>query len=60
MVVWQEVMSHAVSHRALAGGKLSTGNFKGFVVYADILRELVFIAGVIKLWKICIFVVYSY
>ena len=53
-------MSHAVSHRALAGGKLSTGNFKGFVVYADILRELVFIAGVIKLWKICIFVVYSY
>ena len=53
-------MSHAVSHRALAGGKLSTGNFKDFAAYADILRELEFIAGVIKLRKICIFVVYSY
>ena len=53
-------LSHIVSHRALAGGKLSTGNFKDFVVYADVLRELESIAGVIKLRKICIFVVYSY
>ena len=53
-------LPHIVSHRALAGGKLSTGDFKDCVVYAGILRELVFIAGVIKLRKICIFVVYSY
>jgi len=53
-------LSHIVSHRAHAGGGLSTGDFKAVIVYADILRELEFIAGVIKLWKICIFVVYLY
>ena len=53
-------LSHIVSCRARAGGKLNTGNFKDFIIYADILRELEFIAGVIKLRKICIFVVYLY
>ena len=53
-------LSHIVTHRARAEGGLSTGNFKDSIIYADILRELEFIAGVIKLRKICIFVVYLY
>ena len=54
------VLPHIVSHCAHAGGKLNTGNFKGINVYADILRELEFIAGVIKLRKNYTFVVYLY
>ena len=53
-------LSHIASYRAHAGCKLSTGVFKDSIVYVDILRELEFIAGVIKLWTICIFVVYLY
>ena len=53
-------LSHIASYRAHAGCKLSTGNFKDSIIYVGILRELEFIVDVIKLWKICIFVVYLY
>ena len=52
-------MPYIVSHRARADGG-EHGRFRAFIVHADILRELELISGVIKLRKICIFVVYSY
>ena len=57
---FEAAFSVFVTYRVVPVLEVSRGHFKTIIVYAGILCEQEFIAGMINLWKICIFVVYLY